>query len=156
MLLLERLVLSDTDRDLSTFVPDEGSGEAAMQLIWPLGASFKHKLEQIMKCHYQIEYEPLADKAIEEFVFENGDWSLCSVPVLTILYERFTQFCTMMIAHAKTNTSTFLPPAQLSDDAKRKFLVLFWLYEMTLPYPVADGAFFEPGQLFPNPSGTRH
>ncbi|UAN55457.1 hypothetical protein [Serratia sp. JSRIV004] len=153
--LLERFIQGVTGKPLSSFKPLEGTGFEANALIWPLGSRFKGKTTDISNTIYQFEYEPLADQAIEDYVFNDDQWTDLPLPVLAVLYERFTQLSMLLSAHEKHGTMTVLPP-ELGEINKAKFLALFWLHGMTLPFPVNGQALFERGKLFVDPSSGPH
>lgn len=150
--LLERFALHHTGQPLSTLQPVKGTGRQAHEILWPLGASFKNRTADIINFSYDHTYEPQADQAIEDYVFLDKAWNDLALPVLTVLYERFCQLGTLFIAHEKEQTPVILPP-EIGPEGRTKFLALFWLYGMTLPFQSGEQSLFEHGKLFPAPEG---
>ena len=148
--LLERFALHHTGQPLSTLRPLQGTGRQAHEILWPLGASFKNRTAVIINSAYDHTYEPQADQEIEDYVFLDKAWDNLALPVLTVLYERFVQLGTLFVAHEKEQTPVTLPP-DIGPEGRTKFLMLFWLHGMTLPFPVSGQSLYEHGKLFPAP-----
>ncbi|EBV6969540.1 hypothetical protein M8C85_002883 [Salmonella enterica] len=154
LVLLDRFARQVTGQSLSDLQPLEGTGSQAHEIIWPLGSFFKNRTEDILKTDYCHDYEPQADQAIEDYVFRDIPWNDAPLPVITVLYERFVQLCSLFVAHKLNNSITMLPPC-IGEKERTKFLALFWLHGMTLPFPVKGQSLFEHGKLFP-PQGGVH
>ncbi|MFX2607054.1 hypothetical protein [Enterobacter mori] len=152
--LTEQLVLKDSGIPLDRFPRVEAGGEMALEMIWPLLSRFKHRAIELQSAAYEARHEPAADQAIEEYVIRDASWDLLPLPVLKVLYERFYQLCAVYLAFENMGEKTVLPPP-ISAEGRTKFLALFWLHEMKLPFPAGSAPSFDIWQLFPDPTGER-
>lgn len=139
MKLLETLCLSELDQTLENVQPFPLGGYDTLECLWPLNERFKSRMAQIKTISYRKQFEKAADKAIEDFLIKDDDWSALPLVVWRVLVERHQQSILLCIANAVAeNSAVIFIPSGLSDLARTKFAVAFLWYSMKLPYKVTD------------------
>ncbi|MEX9876194.1 hypothetical protein AB7X03_22610 [Providencia rettgeri] len=148
--LMFKLIEKELGVSLDTLQPMPVTGNQALEYLWPLNSRFKEKIEQIKTASYLPKYEKQADKAIESYVFHNDNWDNIPLHTWRVLLERQTQALMLFVSSEATNTSLLSMPLGLPSDLRTKFVVLFWLHGMTLPFPIKEQASLDIFSLHPD------
>lgn len=141
MKLLEMLCEAELNQPMENLQPIPLGGYDTLECLWPLNERLKPRLEHIKTVSYRKQFEKAADKAIEDYLMKDDDWSALPLVVWRILLERHQQAITLCVTNAQAeNTAVMFMPAALSGSARTKFAVAFLWYAMKLPYKVTDTA----------------
>ena len=156
--LLQRLCESELAQPLEATPPTAITAWQAVDLLWPLNEFFRPHLDQIRSIRYEKRFEGEADDATERLAFSWGSAALSTMSpgAWRVLLERHQQGIEVAIANTKEASPFMLVPVGLSQDARRGFVVLFLLYAMKLPFPVADRSGLELPIGGPPASLSRH
>lgn len=110
-----------------------------VEALWPMNDVFRPRMAMLESLAYNKDCEVQADEAIAAYV--NGSlWHDDSPPppVWRVLLERHTQTITLALANeAAGNTRLMTVPDSLAKDLRMNVAILFFQYQMALPYPVS-------------------
>ncbi|MDE9466874.1 hypothetical protein [Xenorhabdus bovienii] len=148
--LMYKLIEKELNTSLDNLPPLPVTGFQALRFLWPLNDRFKSKINQINTANYLAKYEKQADKAIERYVFNDDNWDKLPLHVWRVLLERQTQALMLFTTSECTETSVLSMPTGLTNEAKTKFIALFWLHGMKLPFPLVDKAAFDIESTLPD------
>jgi len=141
--LLDRWLVHETGLPLDLTAPKKVDWWAAISAMWPLNDVFRPNLEKIRSVKYRTRAEPAADFAIERYALDGlTDWPDVSQNAWRVLLERHLQFQRVGMANQAAGERLMIP-ASLSADQLLPFLLLFWLHQMKLPFPVTDQTHLE-------------
>lgn len=132
------------------------SGDEVAEALWPLNERFRLNFEQIRSISYNASFEAEADSAIEAEALHSKDWSDVSAEAWRVLLERHTQAVMMAVVNQLHGNPLMPVPEGLPRSARTISAMLFLMYEMKLPYPVADRSDFELPEGAAPISLTRH
>lgn len=104
-----------------------------LECIWPLNDRFRPLMDELQHIAYQEEFEKAADDALEAFLLRNDDWSELPLVVWRVLLERHQQAILFCTTKSYGNEIMYIPDG-LSEMARTKFAVGFFLYAMKLPF----------------------
>lgn len=130
---------------LSRATPIEVSGWELIEILWPLNQVFRRQIHKIRSLPYRPEFEPMADRAIEEFVFGSGEQAWAAYPgdVWRVLLERHQQLIAVGLANELADNRITVLPAELPASERLPVAMLLLLHSMELPWPPDDRSEFE-------------
>lgn len=134
--------------------PEPVSGWDLVVTLWPLNEIFQPVIHRVRTVKYRDRHEAPADQAILDFSVDPRAETWAGLPVGTwrVLLERHQQLMVVALANEMAgNTFTYLP-STLPDDARLAGVMLLLLYQMKLPFPVADRSRLELPEGTPDPS----
>ena len=113
-----------------------------VEALWPMNDVFRPRMAMLGSLPYDKDHEAQADEAIAAQA--NGVvWRDDGPPPLVwrVLLERHTQTITLALANeAAGNTRLMTVPDSLAKGLQTNAAMLFFQYQMALPYPVSASA----------------
>jgi hypothetical protein len=137
--LLDEYCEEVLNRPLSSCRPIPRSWSEASKYLWPLNERFRPRIHQIKTVRYHSQYERAADKAIRDFVMHDADWRDLPLVVWRVLLERQLQMLVVCTTNELAgNLHSMYVPDELPVSDRTKFVAVFGLYGMKLPFEVTD------------------
>lgn len=109
----------------------------AEEIIWPLNAHFRD-IKSLNNVPYETSNEPLADKAIEQFI-ATGGWGPMSIGVKRVMSERHAQtLMSIQLKKLEPHAAVTVVPDVLPERFLLGALLLIIYHQAALPFPVKN------------------